>query len=214
MKHAARIKRGAIVFSDHSFPVWGEHIGVGQEDRLFECDPLDTNHNRYDLRAHGFGLQGVAYGNGSLFVSASDVEFLEVTEKEYNTIFKPAFPEVKLKKMKPGYYLNNNAIVKVIDTGQILEIGDITRRTLSDYTSQDFYGPIDLHEIKIIETCKAKRMSVDMTIVEDIKVKNLRNRLLNNLDLCGTAGLRGLTMSHDDIVSIATKAFDDAVSKK
>jgi len=90
MRSAARIKVGAIVFCDMSFPHWGIHIGIGEEDRLFKYDALDTRHNRYDLRAHGYGLPAKdSYGNGSLFVSSNDIIILDVSDDDYDTIFKP-----------------------------------------------------------------------------------------------------------------------------
>jgi hypothetical protein len=126
----ARIKVGAIVFSDRSFPHWGEHIGVGQEDRMFEFAPLDESHQRYDLRAWGFGLKTKdagegAYGNGSLFVSKDDVIFSE--EEAWDSIYKPAIPEVKSKQLSPGYYLvvgdSYTDVVKVDRHEKIMKFG-------------------------------------------------------------------------------------------
>lgn len=192
MKFAMKIKRGAIVFSDHSFPHWGEHIGVGQEDRLFKFDPLDVSHNRFDLRAHGFGLTTVgfgteAYGNGSLFVSKDDVEQVEVTEEEYATIFKPAIPIVVPKKKKPGLYLvvgdGYSEIVKIkLHDGCVYRFDATFSCVREDYFNGDphWYGPIDLHELMLLETAKMmikSKLPIDME-----KARNIYKELSNGLD--------------------------------
>lgn len=111
----ARIKIGATVFSDRAFPIWGEHIGVGQEDRMFEFMPLDVQYNRYELRAWGFGIhtdqygEG-AYGNGPLFVHIDDVIISD--EDAWDTIYKPM---VKInKQLKPGYYMVVDGVYKSV----------------------------------------------------------------------------------------------------
>jgi hypothetical protein len=151
----ARIRVGAIVFSDHSFPRWGEHIGVGQEDRMFEFQPLDTNHNRYDLRAWGFGLltkqyEDEAYGNGSLFVSKEDIIFSE--EEAWDSIYKPAIPVVKEKCLQAGYYLvvddNNLIIVEVDKANNVWTIGNEVEISFARFnTINTKWYRIDLHEL-------------------------------------------------------------------
>lgn len=169
----ARIKVGAIVFSDRSFPHWGEHIGVGQEDRMFEFAPLDTSHNRYDLRAWGFGLMTSqygegAYGNGSLFVSKEDVIFSE--EEAWDSIYKPAIPIKKDKRLKPGCYLvvgdGYSDIVKVQGHEKVLKFGVFAEQNKHTFTGNPhWYGPLNLHEMMMLETAKqhiASGLSVDM----------------------------------------------------
>lgn len=74
-----RIKSGATVFQDHSFPVWGVHIGIGEVDRPFIITEQNSDYNSYTLRAFGYGLLGEkiydsdCYGNGALFVKSTDV---------------------------------------------------------------------------------------------------------------------------------------------
>lgn len=163
----ARIRVGAIVFSDRSFPHWGEHIGVGQEDRMFEFAPLDTNHNRYDLRAFGFGLMTSqygedAYGNGSLFVSAADVIFSD--EEAWDSIYKPAIPLKKEKRLKPGYYLvvgdGYSDIVKVQGHEKVLKFGVFSEQSKHTFTGNPhWYGPLDLHELMLLEMAKQMRAS-------------------------------------------------------
>lgn len=153
----ARIKVGAIVFSDRSFPHWGEHIGVGQENRMFEFAPLDTNHNRYDLRAWGFGLQTGqygegAYGNGSLFVSAEDVILSE--EDNWDTIYKPAIPEREGKQhLSPGYYLvvgdGYSDIVKVDRHEKIIKFGVFQELSKHTFTGSPRWYKINLRELLV-----------------------------------------------------------------
>lgn len=150
----ARIRVGAIVFSDRSFPHWGEHIGVGQEDRMFEFTPLDTNHNRYDLRAWGFGLmtgqygEG-AYGNGSLFVSKEDVILSD--EDCWDTIYKPALPTRKPKQLSPGYYLvvgdGYSEIVKVDRHEKVLKFGVFQELNRHHFDKNPHWYKIDLREL-------------------------------------------------------------------
>lgn len=101
MTQYAKIKIGAMVYCDHSFPHWGVDIGLGEELRPFEITRLDTSHSRYDLRAWGYGLSTAihgegAYGNGSLFVSAEDIEIL--TAINVTEVYRPALPQVKTVK--------------------------------------------------------------------------------------------------------------------
>jgi hypothetical protein len=149
----ARIRVGAIVLSDRSFPHWGEHIGVSQENRMFEFTPLDTRHNRYDLRAWGFGLMTTqygegAYGNGSLFVSKEDVIFTE--EEAWDTIYKPAKLELKPKKLSPGHYLvvgdGYSDIVKIDRTG-IWEFSATKQIQQDDLIGNPHWYKIDLREL-------------------------------------------------------------------
>jgi hypothetical protein len=144
----ARIRVGARVFSDRSFPHWGEHIGVGQEDRMFEFKPLDQNHNRYDLRAWGFGIEG-AYGNGSLFVSKDDVIFSD--EEAWDTIYKPAIPIKEDKRLKAGYYLvvgdGYSDIVKVDRHEKVLKFGVFQEQSKHSYTGNPHWYKIDLREL-------------------------------------------------------------------
>jgi hypothetical protein len=150
----ARIRVGAIVFSDHSFPVWGEHIGVGQEDRMFVFTPLDTNHNRYDLRAWGFGLatkqyQEGAYGNGSLFVSKEDIIFSD--EEAWDSIHKPAIPIKEDKRLKAGYYLvvgdGYSDIVKVSGHEKIHKFGVFQECSKHTFTGNPHWYKIDLRDL-------------------------------------------------------------------
>lgn len=148
MRAAARIKVGAIVFSDRSFPHWGEHIGVGEEYRLFQYSPLDTRHNRYDLSAHGYGLAG-AYGNGSLFVSKKDVILVDVSEDDYDSIFMPAIPVKEEKRLEPGYYLvvedDYSEIVKVQRHEEVSRFGVFKAQSKHDFPGNpQWYGPINL----------------------------------------------------------------------
>ena len=150
----ARIKIGAIVFQDRSFPHWGEHIGVGQEDRMFEFTPIDTNHNRYDLRAWGFGLQTKqygegSYGNGSLFVSADDVIFSE--EEAWESIYKPAIPIEKKQQLSPGYYLvvgdGYSDIVKVDRHELVMKFGSFKELNKHTFTGNPQWYKIDLRDL-------------------------------------------------------------------
>ena len=79
----ARIRCGAIVFQDRSFPHWGHHIGAECVDQLFKVGDFDANHNSYTVTAFGYGFQGDtygpgAYGNGALFVKVDDLSIFEV----------------------------------------------------------------------------------------------------------------------------------------
>lgn len=157
-KRFCRIKVGAIVFSDHSFPHWGEHIGKGQETRPFVMSPMDTSHNRYDLRAWGFGLSTAehgegAYGNGSLFVRAEDIEIVELEGVAIKAVYRSALPLLpKPKKLKPGYYLvvgdGYSDIVKCDSIGGFRELGSAVVHARDHYTGNPhWYGPLDLHDI-------------------------------------------------------------------
>ena len=100
-KRMGRIKKGAVVFQDRSFPHWGIHIGVDAVDTVFEVSELDKQHDRFDLTAWGYGLKSCdygegAYGNGSLFVNAADVIFLSNEEADA----QPPFKVVKYTKPK------------------------------------------------------------------------------------------------------------------
>ena len=156
MTQFGRIRVGAIVFSDHSFPVWGEHIGKGEELRPFLLEPMDVHHNRYTCRAWGYGLMPSqhgenAYGNGSLFVRKEDIEiFTSVNEAE---VYRPALPQPpKPEKKKPGFYLlvgdGYSDIVKINASGDVLEIANQKHFKESDYDGNPhWYGPIDLRDL-------------------------------------------------------------------
>lgn len=228
MKQAMRINKGAIVFSDHSFPHWGEHIGVGQEDRLFKFDSLDTRHNRYDLRAWGFGLTTVgngdgAYGNGSLFVSREDTVIVDVTDEEYAAIFKPAIPVEKPKRKKPGYWLvvgdGYSDIVKISSDGLIRQFSDKFSIVREDFFNANphWYGPLDLREIMDLEILRQNSLPVDIEkakkVAEELQQKEtdkLRKKFVRALKKSRTYGFANLTMSHSDIEEIALTAFDQA----
>lgn len=98
-----RIKPGAIVFQDHSFPHWGIHTGLGEENRLFKFTPMNTDHNRFDVRAWGYGLNETihgkgAYGCGSLFVAAEDLIFVEEDDA---SVYEPNNPTREQVKRMP-----------------------------------------------------------------------------------------------------------------
>lgn len=170
-KQYCRIRVGAVVFSDHSFPIWGEHIGVGEELRPFEMSPMDTSHNRYDCRAWGYGLhkEPGAYGNGSLFVRAEDIEILDsvnVTE-----VHRPALPQPpKPEKKSPGHYLivgdGYSDLVQINSSGLVRELGKEQLFKESNYDGNpQWYGPLDLHEIMMLETAKTllkSKLPVDL----------------------------------------------------
>lgn len=101
-RRLARIKEGAVVFQDRSFPHWGKDIGSKEPQTVFEVIRYSVEHNRHDLVAWGYGLKTDqfgegAYGNGALFVKDEDVMFL--TDEEALTIppFKKRNPPKEKK---------------------------------------------------------------------------------------------------------------------
>lgn len=85
MTGKVRIRKGAVVFQDRRFPVWGRDIGENAIDMVFDVISYSISHDRFDVCAYGYGYRSAgcgseAYGNGGLFVNFADVIMLSQAE--------------------------------------------------------------------------------------------------------------------------------------
>ena len=151
-----RIRVGASVFQDRGFPIWGRHIGVGEEDLVFSIEREVPKHPSYDVVAYGYGwlcdrhykgrYDARAYGNGGIMVKICDVQILSDEEAAALPVFEMP-PKPKKQCREPGYYIvigsAYEAIVKVLENGDIKEIGG----NGTPGRCAQWHGPLDLKDL-------------------------------------------------------------------
>ena len=161
-----RIRVGASVFQDRGFPIWGYHIGICEEDRVFLVDRMGQHQNRVNLIAWGYGLlpskdygEG-SYGNGALYAEVGDL--IEADGALLNEVYTPALPVERPFYRDAGLYLlvkeGSRNMLRLDGNGKVSDYGSNVSR-LEKYLDGTLLGPIDLEKL---EAYLIKRSEIDL----------------------------------------------------